>query len=107
MAISTSLTSTRLARVSFYLGNGRYVQRYVPHEEAEQVERQLLDELLATGCYREDVWTGKNGQSRCVRSLFRVDGSPVNINFQSKIGSRSAAVMAVIWEPVSKRKRVR
>ena len=107
MAISTELTTTRLARVSFYLGNGQYLQRYVPHDEAAQVERQLLDELVATGRYREELRKGKNGVSSCLKGLFRPDGSPVNINFQASKVGRSAAVIAVIWEPGSKSNRMR
>ena len=107
MAISTVLTSTRLARVSFYLGNSQYLQRYVPHHEAAQVERQLLDGLVATGRYREEVRIGKNGVSSCLKGLFRPDGSPVNINFQASKVGRSAAVIAVIWEPGSKSNRMR
>lgn len=107
MAINRSVPSTKLAKVSFHLGGGRYVQRYVQSEEAHQVELQLMSELVSTGSYRQDVWQSSSGSAMCLRALFRQDGSPVNIIWQRKSQGRSAAVIAVIWEPGSRSKRCR
>ena len=107
MAITLLSNRTQMAKVSFYVGNGQYLQRYVPNEEAARVERQLLDELIASGRYREEVQVSSHGVSSSVKALFRPDGSPANIGFQTKKIGRSAAVMANLWEPGSKAKRVR
>ncbi len=107
MAINRTVPSTKLTKVSFHLGGGRYVQRYVHPEDAHQVELHLMNELVSTGSYRQDVWQSSSGSVMCLRALFRQDGSPVNIIWQRKSQGRSAAVIAVIWEPGSRSKRCR